>query len=90
MTRKYRLIQEARESIKFRGHIPARFHHDERGAYYKCRCCEATIAVIPRPLPNQCELMGEALAVHCIGSQLAMYREDIERYGKIAKWRVVE
>ena len=74
MRRRERLVREAREAIRFRGHVMRRFRHTEHGATYDCPCCEAGITIRLRPMPNEIDLGGEALAVHCPGAQLAMYR----------------
>ena len=74
MKRVKSLIQEAKDAIRFRGHVMRRFQRNETGAFYTCPCCEAVISVTVKPMPNECELTGDALAVECVGSQLSMYR----------------
>jgi hypothetical protein len=74
MRRIDRLKKEAREGIRFRDHVDRRFRTDSRGAVYTCPACGSRAAVTLRPLPNEIEIGGEALATHCVGSSLAMYR----------------
>ncbi len=74
MTRRKRLVKEARDAIQFRGHVMRRFKHHKRGALYKCPCCKAYIQVLIKPMPNEIDIGGDALATQCVGSQLSMYR----------------
>lgn len=65
-----RLIKEGKESAAFRGHKMKRTHygHDSSGcltAVYECEKCQRTFYVTDKPMPNEAELRGSALAVEC-------------------------
>ena len=69
MKKLQRLIGEARESCEGRGHVMHRFHHseDEGRALGVCRVCYKVVAVKTNPLPNEIDIGGEAVALHCGG-----------------------
>lgn len=61
------LINSAKESCSFRGHKMDRFNHNEDGysAYSACLCCGKTVVVNTRPMPNDIDICGEAVALNC-------------------------
>ena len=67
-----KLIKEARESCKARGHEMSRFEHqkDIYGhivfAYSSCKKCDKGVSIRVRPLPNEIQIGGEAVALCCI------------------------
>jgi len=65
MSKRERLRREGKALASIRGHRLGRFIHDDRGAIAECRHCGLTLTVLPRPRPNEAELMGGALAVDC-------------------------
>jgi hypothetical protein len=72
-----RLKKEALESCRFRGHKMKRFisYSPRRGfvyltgtvaaAYAHCRVCDKQVIVITKPLPDEIEISGEAVALNC-------------------------
>lgn len=62
-----RLKVEAKESVEWRGHNVGRWQRLGMYGYpvLVCRNCYATVSVTDRPAPNQCEISGDAVAVHC-------------------------
>ena len=61
-----RLITEAKESCKLRGHSMLPFHHYEEGlAYSECTRCQRATWINANPMPNQIEIAGGAVARHC-------------------------
>ena len=62
-----RLKKEALESCELRGHIMGRFAHvaPER-AYSICRRCGLEVTVDSRPMPNEIDIGGQAVALSCI------------------------
>lgn len=60
-----RLIKSAKESIEFRGHKMRPFTKGKEMAYYVCDDCFMSVRVNPNPAPNECEIMGEAVAMTC-------------------------
>ena len=65
MTKIDRLIKEARQSCEFRGHKMMRFKIEPNIAYSDCKVCGMGCSVIPRPSPNQINIGGRAVALHC-------------------------
>ena len=66
------LIDEATESVQWRGHDPHFWTHDGLGrpatmAYTTCkrRGCMAHVTVRIHPAPNQIDIGGDMLAVGC-------------------------
>jgi hypothetical protein len=61
------LKKEAIESAKFRGHTLSRFRTKRKGSWVisECRRCGRHVTVKTDPLPNEAEIMGEAVAVGC-------------------------
>ena len=67
MKKMNRLINEALQSTKFRGHDMTRFKH---GGYYDsaisfCKICGASVSVCTNPPPNGIDIMGNAVALNC-------------------------
>jgi len=62
------LKKEAIESAKFRGHSLSRFRTIRKGSWVISECwrCARQVSVKTNPLPNEAEIMGEAVAVGCI------------------------
>jgi len=66
MTKKQRLIKEAKESCKFRGHQMKPFSHKyAKWSSSKCKICGMFCHVNADPLPNEIDISGEAVALHC-------------------------
>ena len=72
MTKLQRLKKEALESCRFRGHKMKRFVGYRHGwgidpeiAYAYCKICDKQVIVITKPLPNEIEIGGEAVALNC-------------------------
>lgn len=67
-----KLIREAKEACKFRGHTMKRFTHEVpyNGvlcgmAYSECKVCGKQVVCEARPEPNGIEIGGEAVALGC-------------------------
>lgn|GEM_PF-4169154 len=74
MTKLRRLINEAKKSCEFRGHIMKRFTHSVPyngiiwgHAYSECEACKKSVMCNAKPAPNDIEISGEAVALHCLG-----------------------
>jgi len=68
MKRIDRLILEAKQAAKFRGHDLFSFTHVKdvpRLANSVCRKCGAYVGVNAKPQPNEIDIGGEAVAVNC-------------------------
>ena len=70
MTKWNRLKKEALEACKFRGHKMNTFgftvspHGDMKGGSY-CKKCGKGVFITTRPLPNEIDFGGEAVALGC-------------------------
>ena len=63
-----KLIRDARDACKRRGHSmgPFRDQHTHRESHIAtCRDCGRWAQVLPRPLPNEIEVGGPAVALGC-------------------------
>lgn len=61
-----RLKKEALESCKFRGHNMFKFSsRGDHTAVSKCKKCYMGVWVETRPLPNEIEIGGNAVALNC-------------------------
>lgn len=56
-----RLKQEARESCEFRGHKMKRF----KDGFSECKVCKAWVYITLKPMPNDIDIGGPAVALHC-------------------------
>lgn len=69
MTRLEHLRREALKSTTFRGHRMRRFqYHRHAGRTVgrsDCMLCGAGVVVNTKPLPNEIDIGGEAVALHC-------------------------
>lgn len=65
MKRIERLIKSAEFSAKYRGHKLAKWERYKMSASTKCTICNAHVSVLTKPLPNQIEIGGEAVAINC-------------------------
>lgn len=64
-----RLKREAIKSCVQRGHKMTHWHnYDACNAVCKCQVCNAEVQCLTRPLPNQIDIAGEAVAVNCPSS----------------------
>lgn len=56
-------------SASFRGHNLMNFETTEKGnrAQSHCVFCKMRVHVIAKPQPNEIEIAGEAVALHCKG-----------------------
>lgn len=65
------LKNRAKESATFRGHTLTRFKRytvGSRNQYYAVcskSACSARVTVITLPYPNEIEVVGDAVALHC-------------------------
>ena len=62
-----KLIESGLESCKFRGHKMQMTIESvtRKVAFYQCLICRKTMTVIYKPLPNETEISGEAVALNC-------------------------
>lgn len=63
-----RLKNEAMESCMFRGHTMGDWHENFLPNYRgisECKNCGKIVCIISNPLPNEIDIGGEAVAVHC-------------------------
>lgn len=61
-----RLRKEALESCNFRGHTMRSFSRKYRHWWdSECKKCDRQVCIIDNPAPNQIEISGEAVALHC-------------------------
>lgn len=68
---KRRLAKEALSACTFRGHKMGRFdHYCERSAVAKCKLCRMEVHINAKPLPNEIDISGEAVALNCKGDLL--------------------
>jgi len=66
MTRIQRLIKEAKESCTFRGHQMKPFSHKyKKWSSSECMVCGMICNVNADPAPNEIDICGEAVALHC-------------------------
>ena len=66
MTRLRRLKLDALESCKYRGHDMKRFKTLKPGvALSECRRCKMYVMVNVKPLPNDIDIGGSAVALGC-------------------------
>lgn len=65
MTRFQKLRKEAREVAAWRGHELNHFVVDQYGAIATCRNCSADVAITLRPMPNEIDIGGSAVAIGC-------------------------
>lgn len=67
------LIKAAEESIKFRGHKLAKwqiYHGEGKSlANYECPVCGKGAQCNTRPLPNDIDIGGEAVALGCFDKE---------------------
>ncbi len=59
------LIDRAMEACRFRGHDMGRWQETLGGAYSCCQRCDAQVTVKVDPLPNNIDIGGSAVAMHC-------------------------
>lgn len=62
-----RLIREARKSMRARGHEPKstqRYTTPGIASIY-CSKCDMSVGIIAKPLPNEIQIGGEAVALNC-------------------------
>jgi hypothetical protein len=61
------LVLEAEEVCKFRGHELKEWTVKGTKAFTECKNCSMTVTCNSDPLPNQTDIVGEAVAIHCGG-----------------------
>jgi hypothetical protein len=61
------LRRDAAKSCKWRGHSMRWSKPNDTGHRLcgECRHCGHLVIVLDNPMPNECEIMGEALALNC-------------------------
>lgn len=75
MTKLERLKREAREAATRRGHTLVRFYRNGipaaeiSGMSAECSQCGMSVTVRPKPMPNEIDIGGEAVALNCRGSR---------------------
>ena len=78
-----RLIRDARQAMKFRGHLPLpaeRWHeasNGKSGATIRCAVCEKQANVLCKPQPNEAPIAGEAVALNC---NVATANERLDKF----------
>lgn len=60
------LKQSATESTKFRGHSLSEWDDHNGCSFAKCLKCGKQVTVLTRPLPNDINIGGEAVALGCL------------------------
>lgn len=70
MTKLNRLIGEATESAKWRGHKLTKWmiNDDKDQANCVCYQCGMPVYIETRPAPNSIEISGQAVAMNCRGN----------------------
>lgn len=59
----------ARQAATAHGHTLTRFHATKTGYHFaQCSQCSAYMTVTLYPCPNDPQISGEAIALHCKGS----------------------
>ena len=67
------LQHEAQQSARFRNHNLDRFHKvGDHKSVARCVRCGAEVDCNTKPLPNEIDIGGEAVAVNCPGSREAL------------------
>ncbi len=71
MTKAERLRLAAKRAAEFRGHVLTKFEHKvgNHKLYAECINCRGCVVVLPRPFPNETEISGDIVAVHCKGKK---------------------
>jgi hypothetical protein len=59
------LQREAARAARFREHRLGRWEEHETWATAKCRDCPAQVTVNTKPMPNEIDIGGDAVAVNC-------------------------
>jgi hypothetical protein len=63
-----RLKKEAGDAAMFRGHWMDDWRNiDDATAFCSCARCGKTVSVNSNPMPNEIDIHGEAVALHCPG-----------------------
>jgi len=66
MTKMERLRKEALESCNSRGHTMKPFSRKYRNVWTsECKLCDKGVYVCGNPAPNEIDISGEAVALHC-------------------------
>ena len=75
-TKVRRLKEQAIDSCKRRGHFMRQFrryipYRAKEPKLYTSTCiyCDMYVQVIPKPLPNEIDIGGTAVALNCVGMQ---------------------
>lgn len=62
-----KLQREARSSARLRGHSLKQFnHYSDTRRFSHCRHCDMQVEVNSKPLPNEIDIGGEAVALNCM------------------------
>ncbi|KKN55877.1 hypothetical protein LCGC14_0577680 [marine sediment metagenome] len=62
-----RLRKEALETCRFRGHKMNQFNRKYRHWWSsECKTCKKRVHLNDEPYPNEINISGEAVALHCI------------------------
>jgi hypothetical protein len=78
-----RLIRDARQAMKLRGHLPLAAERwvesstNRSGATLHCGKCHKEAQVICKPQPNEIQIGGEAVAVSC---NVATTNERLDKF----------
>ena len=59
------LKREASQAARFRGHKLGPWEDHPRASIAECRVCSKEVVVTPRPMPNEIDIGGPAVAVGC-------------------------
>jgi hypothetical protein len=67
MTKIERLKREAKDAATWRGHTLRTYitNRSNGAAYTTCKHCLAWVAVKVKPLPNEIDIGGSAVAINC-------------------------
>jgi len=60
-----KLMDQAKEIATSRGHKIIDWAIDKKGAYTTCAMCARSVTITTNPLPNEINIMGDAMAVDC-------------------------
>ena len=62
-----KLVKEALKSCKWRGHKMLALEPllNRIGGFARCKKCKKEVMIILKPLPNEIEISGEAVALNC-------------------------
>ena len=60
-----KLKRDALTACKLRGHSMGRWFTDEKYRFAECQLCLKEVTINTKPLPNEIDISGEAVALGC-------------------------